>query len=326
MDTGQQHYLKTALPAPGRFHRPLLYLAGLMALTGAVAVVGLIADDRTLTAMPIWAKPLKFSLSIGVYALTMAYLIPLLRKGRKAGWWFGATIAAMLFVEMIVIVGQVFRGRTSHFNEATAFDAALWIVMGASITVMWLANLGVAVFLAWTSIGDRALTRGIRWGMSIGVGGLAVGYLMAQQDTSHLENVGGAHSVGIDDGGPSIPFVGWSSVGGDLRIAHFVGIHAMQVLPLLALWLGHRAARTARLADDGRRSRIVLVASLAYAGLTLLVLWQALRGESLIRPGAATLTAAGVLALATGVGLLLAGRGGGKRVAAEEARRPVGVA
>ncbi|GIG67508.1 hypothetical protein [Phytomonospora endophytica] len=326
MDTGQQHYLKSALPSPGRFHRPLLYVAGLMALTGAMAVVGLIADDRTLTNMPIWAKPLKFSISIGLYALTMAYLVPLLRKGRKAGWWLGTVIAVMLFIEMVVIVGQVFRGRPSHFNEATPFDAAMWATMGASITVMWLANLGVAIFLAWTSIGDRALTRGIRWGMGIGIGGLAVGYLMARQDTSHLENVAGAHSVGLDDGGPSMPLVGWSTVGGDLRIAHFVGIHAMQVLPLLALWLGSRAVKRARLADEGLRSRVVLVAALGYAGLTLLVLWQALRGESLIHPGATTLTAAGVLVLATGAGLLLAARGGGKPVAAEGSQQPVEVA
>lgn len=325
MDTGQQHYLKTALPTPGRFHRPLLYLAALMAVTGVMAVIGLIADDRTVTNMPIWAKPLKFSLSIGIYALTMAYLVPLLRKGKKAGWWFGAVIAVMLFIEMIVIVTQVFRGRASHFNEATALDAIMWAIMGASITIMWLANLGVAIFLAWAPIGDRALTRGIRWGMSVGLGGLAVGYLMAQQDTSHLDNVAGAHSVGLDDGGPSMPLLGWSTVGGDLRIAHFIGIHAMQVLPLLALWLGSRAARSARLADEGLRSRVVLVASLAYAGLTLLVLWQALREEPLIHPGGVTLTAAGVLVLATGLGLLLALRGGGKTAVTDGPKRPVGV-
>lgn len=325
MDTGQQHYLKSALPTVGRFHRPLLWLAALMAVTGVVALVGLFVDDRTLTNMPIWAKPLKFSLSIGLYALTMAYLVPLLRKGRKAGWWFGAIIAAMLAVEMVAIVGQVVRGRTSHFNQATAFDTTVWITMGVSITVMWLANLGVAVFLAWTSVGDKAVTRGIRWGMSLGIAGLSVGFLMARQDTSHLEGVGGAHSVGLDDGGPGIPFLGWSTVGGDLRIGHFVGIHAMQVLPLLALWLGSLAAKRAGFADEGRRSRLVLVAALGYAGLTFLVTWQALRGESIIHPGVATLTAAGVLVLAVGAGLLLALRGGGKTAVTQAPRKPVGV-
>ncbi|MEV0645350.1 hypothetical protein AB0I28_08805 [Phytomonospora sp. NPDC050363] len=320
MDTRQQHYLKEALPTPARYHRPLLWLAGLMAVTAVVAAVGLLVDDRTLTNMPIWAKPLKFGLSIGLYALTMAYLIPLLRKGKRTGWWFGTVIALMLFIEMVVIVGQVLRGRTSHFNEATAFDATLWIVMGASITVMWLANIGVALFLAWTPIGDRALTRGIRWGMSVGIGGLAVGYLMARQDTGHLESVAGAHSVGLDDGGPGMPLLGWSTVGGDLRIAHFVGIHAMQVLPLLALWLGWRATKRVRLADEGLRARIVLVAGVVYAGLTALVLWQALRGESLIHPGAATWTALGALALVTAAGLAWAFKGRGRPVAGDVER------
>ena len=41
--------------------------------------------------------------------------------------------------------------------------------------------------------------------------------------------VGGVHS---DAGGP--PIFGWARDGGDLRVGHFFGIHAMQALPLFA--------------------------------------------------------------------------------------------
>ena len=75
---------------------------------------------------------------------------------------------------------------------------------------------------------SRAPTTGIRLGLVVALIGLAEGFLMA---------TAGAHAVGVLDGGPGLPFVGWSTTGGDLRIAHFVGLHALQGLPLLAATL-----------------------------------------------------------------------------------------
>jgi hypothetical protein len=100
----------------------------------------------------------------------------------------------------------------------------------------------------------------------------------------------GAHSVGVADGGPGLPIVGWSTVGGDLRVAHFFGLHAMQVLPFIGWLLSRRPSL-------GARHRLLLVWSsgLAYLGLVLVLTWQALRGQSLIAPDAATLAAFGVL-------------------------------
>jgi hypothetical protein len=112
----------------------------------------------------------------------------------------------------------------------------------------------------------------------------------------------GSHAVGVADGGPGLPFVGWSTTGGDLRIGHFVGMHALQALPLLAAAL----AATGRF-TEATRSRAVTVAAVAYGAVVLLVTWQALRGQPLLAPDALTLGTLAAIVVGT-AGALLAGR------------------
>jgi hypothetical protein len=124
----------------------------------------------------------------------------------------------------------------------------------------------------------------------------------------------GAHSVGVPDGGPGLPGLGWSTIGGDLRIPHFVGIHALQLLPLLALLL----ARLLPGFGARVRSRLVWVAAGTYVGGLALLTWQALRGQPLFRPDLATLEALGLLigfAIIASV-LVIRGAGSADRVAA----------
>ena len=114
----------------------------------------------------------------------------------------------------------------------------------------------------------------------------------------------GAHSVGVPDGGPGLPLVGWSTVGGDLRVAHFVGLHGMQIIPLLGLWLASPAMR--RRYAAGQRLALVWTGGVAYVAMTLILMWQALRGQSVIAPDALTLAAFGaVLAVAAIVALAI---------------------
>ena len=81
--------------------------------------------------------------------------------------------------------------------------------------------------------------------------------------------------MGAPDGGPGLPGTGWSREHGDLRVPHFLGLHAMQVLPLLALALGRRRW------PETTRVRLTLTAAASYALLFALLLWQALRGQPL---------------------------------------------
>ena len=112
--------------------------------------------------------------------------------------------------------------------------------------------------------------------------------------------VAGAHTVGAPDGGPGLPGTGWSLEHGDIRIAHFVGLHALQVLPLLTLVL------TPRTKDITARIRIAWALSASYVSLFALLLWQALRGQFVTSPDAVTLAAVVTWAALTAaiVGLL----------------------
>jgi uncharacterized membrane protein YhaH (DUF805 family) len=280
-----------------------MVLAVVMAGLSVVALVGVVVDDRTVLGSPTWLKPLKFGLSFTAYAVTMAWLIGGLTRGRRTAWWAGTVMAAFGLFEVALIVFQAARGRMSHFNQTTALDGQIFTAMGATIGVFYVATIVVAVLLMIQRLPDRALTWALRLGLLIALVGMGLGFLMVLPSEAQIaagENIVGAHSVGVDDGGPGLPVTGWSTTGGDLRIPHFVGVHALQLLPLFLFGV----TRVVR--DEAVRLRLVVVAAAAYTAVLTLVTWQALRGQPRIHPDAATLVAAGLVAAGTAAGVLLA--------------------
>ncbi len=296
------------------WNRSLVLLAGSMVLLAVVCVAGLLLDPRTLGGQPIWAKPLKFSVSFVLYATTLAWMISLVSGSRARRWAgvAGTVVAVAAVVEIAVIVGQVIRGRASHFDVATPLDTALWSLMGVTIVVLWSATAVVGVVL----LRERGLPRPTAWAVRLGVGvsllGMAVAFLMTSPSGAQIAaartapmTAAGAHAVGVPDGGPGLPLLGWSTTGGDLRIGHFVGLHALQGLPLLVLLLGALAARFAVLRPERVRASLVGVAGAAWTGLVLLLTWQALRAQPLLAPDALTLAALAVLVAGTATATVL---------------------
>ncbi|MEV0390885.1 hypothetical protein [Nonomuraea sp. NPDC050643] len=288
-----------------RRHRPLVLFAALMAALSPVFLVLALADPRTLDGVPIWFKPMKFSISFALYSFTWAWLLSLRHRAGRLSRWLGTALVTALvtaaLAEVALIVFQAARGRHSHFNEATPLDGAIWIAMGVTIGVLMLANLTAAVLVLVERQADRVSTWSVRFGLIVSTLGISSGALMVTgvPRQTWAEDFAGAHSVGVADGGPGLPVVGWSTVGGDLRVPHFVGMHALQLLPLFALLLAALSTRLAALRPEAPRTRLVIIAGLAYSGVFLLVLWQALRGQPLIRPDAATLIVLGALVAAT---------------------------
>jgi hypothetical protein len=269
-------------------------LAQLLLLAGYAA--GLAWDGRVVTGAPVWLKPAKFAASVLLYGPTLTWMLSHVEGRRRAVRWVGAVSAAGLALEMAVITVQAARGVRSHFNVSTPLDGALFAVMGVTILVVWLAGGAAALLLLRQRMEDGARAWGLRLGLLLSLAGAGLGGLMTQPSEAQVARMrqglpaeAGAHGVGVADGGPGLPGVGWSTEGGDLRVPHFLGLHALQALPLLALALSRgRAARRLR---PSQRTGLVWAGALAYGGLVALLTWQALRGEPLSAPGPQTLTA-----------------------------------
>jgi hypothetical protein len=291
------------------WNRSLLALTGAMVLLALVCVGGLLLDPRLLLGQPIWAKPLKFSISFVLYLPTLAWMISLVRgpRARRVASAAGTVVAVTSVIEMVAIVGQVVRGRPSHFDVATLFDTAVWAVMGTSIAVLWVANVVIAAVLLRERSLPSTTAWAVRLGLVVALIGMAVAFLMTSPSGYEIQearatgsmSAAGAHAVGVPDGGAGLPLLGWSTTGGDLRIGHFVGLHGLQAVPLLALGLALLAGRFAVLRSERVRTQLVVVGAAAWLGLTLLLTWQALRAQPLIAPDALTVAVAVVLVVLT---------------------------
>lgn len=295
---------RAALPTPPR-RTVLTVAATLSLLTLLVAGLGLLVDGRTITGAPAWLKPAKFGVSIAVYCATLAWFLSMVRGHRIVVGLIAWATALSLVAELVWIGMQAARGTTSHFNDSTPLDSALFSAMGVLIGIVFVGCLAAAVLLCRERTLDRTMGAGIRAGVLVCAAGMAeAGLMIANRSHDPM----GAHTVGAPDGGPGLPITGWSTQYGDLRVAHFVGLHALQVLPLLA-WalLRYRADLPER-----TRVNLVRVAGVAVLGLVAILAWQAWRALPLLRPDAVIVGALGVLVAVTagGVGLALRRPGG----------------
>ena len=278
---------------------PPLTAVGLLMLVVAVAsLVGIVVDPRLITGAPAWLKPFKFAISSAIYCLTLAWIFRWLpdrpRVRRVVGW----TTAIVFVLEVAIIDAQAWRGTTSHFNTATTLDGVLFSVMGIAILVQTLVSVAVDVALWRQQFADRALGWALRVGMTMTIVGAMTGSLMTRPTSDQLAKaraggglpIVGAHTVGAADGGPGVPVTGWSREHGDLRVPHFIGLHAVQALALIAV--GLRRWRRPEVV----RVRAVFAAAASYALLFLLLLWEALRGQSVVAPDPTSLVSIGIWA------------------------------
>lgn len=242
-------------------------IAGFVSFICFLLLAGMALFDSTeILGINRWIKPIKFFVSIAIFLWTMAvyfhYLKGYERVSKRISW----AMIVIFIIEMVAITGQAFHGTTSHFNTATPVNAALYTVMGISIII----NALLVAYVAYLYFkNDIDLPSSIVWGMRLGLilfllGSAQCGYMSAQT----------GHSVGVADGGAGLPLVNWSTVGGDLRVAHFLGLHALQTVPISAWLIGKFRPSIATLGTVGFAT--------AYFLLFTFLFVQALMGKPLI--------------------------------------------
>ena len=265
-----------------RASRPLTATGVLMLAALAASLAAMAVDPTQLLGAPRWLKPAKFAISSAFYVFTLAWIFTWLPERRRLTAIVGWISAVVIVIEVGIIDLQAARGVTSHYNVATALDAALFSTMGLGILIAWFAAIALTAALFRHRFADEALGWALRLGLLLTVIGQATGGFMTMPTQAQLAaaktrriTVAGAHTVGAPDGGPGLPITGWSREHGDIRVAHFVGMHAVQVLPAIALLL-------APFASAIPRRRAVLLAASVYAAVFALLLVQALNGHPLV--------------------------------------------
>lgn len=270
-------------------HRGLVRFAAACVPCAIASVVLGLVDDRAIAGAPAWNKPFKFFVSVAIYALTFAWYLGQLRKESghvaRGAAWVGTGVWAALAIELVLISVQAARGVTSHFNVATPLDMTVFNVMGLMILTLSVLHTVLWVWLLRARWPDRPMLSALRWGAGVAIVGLAVGGLMVRPSSEQVSSirartgwVSGAHAVGVPDGGPGLPMVNWSSEGGDRRVPHFVGMHAMQVVPAVLLLLPIGWSQATRLLA-------VRATGVAWGALVLVLILQAQQARPLLRPG-----------------------------------------
>ncbi len=206
-----------------------------------------------------WYKPLKFALSTFTYAWAMAWYCSYLPNFNVK--LFNWTVIILLGFEIAYIALQAGKGQLSHYNTSTPMHSLLFSMMAiaASLVTLYTAYVCMLFFNgSFDNLPDYYVWS-IRLALILFVIFSFEGFAMGARLS---------HTVGAMNDNSSLFVLGWSKTFGDLRVAHFVGMHALQVLPIVAYYLL-------------KNTKMTIAFSVLYGLLALTTLIQALRGKSL---------------------------------------------
>ena len=248
-----------------RYRNPILFWLGALHL-GVFMLLLFYYPFNKIEVLGINAtiKPMKFALSIWVYSWTMAILLQFVYDVKKVKIYSWVAFIAMCF-EQIAITFQALRGQLSHFNRANSFGITLFSIMGIFILTLtlWTAYI-LYIFSKQKHYSiDPSLVLSIKLGMLFFVVfALFGGYISSLK----------GHTVNALDGGKGLFFLNWSQFFGDLRVAHFFGIHALQIIPLFAFVL-------LKAKESNYATTKIWIFSILYFAFVLSTMIQALLGK-----------------------------------------------
>lgn len=213
-----------------RRNRLLATIGWMHAAIFVVTIVLMLSDDRQVLGINTWVKPMKFMFSLTVYLWTIAWISHYINRPRWRLRAISSVIAIVIVIESACLLMQAARGTTSHFNQSTDFDAAIFQTMGLMIAIdMLMGILILFMFLKPAEKIEVTYLWGIRLGLGLFLVGGMVGMVMIAND---------GHTFGGPDGGPGLPLLNWSTTAGDMRIAHGLALHALQAMPIAGFLIG----------------------------------------------------------------------------------------
>ena len=247
-------------------HSPLLYWIVIVHVVLAiVSITSSFMDDRTLMGVNVWMKPLKFSISVAIYILTVGFLMTLYPFSKKKKNLINNIVCWTLLIELGLIIYQASGGVQSHYNISNPFDGLIFTAMGILIAI----NVIIMALFIFETIRLKLKTpKLLQWAILLGWVIVFFGSWVGGQMISEM-----SHNIGVEDGGPGLPLVNWSTIAGDLRVAHFFGLHGLQIIPIFALLISNKSKTTTK-----NQIIIVTVFGLAYALFVGYTFYQAKQG------------------------------------------------
>lgn len=239
-----------------------MFYFGLICLTAAIVFLILSKISNVqINNVSAWIKPFKFSFSTFLFAWAMLWYCSYLPdfNVRIFNW----SIIILLGFEIVYIALQAYRGQLSHFNVSTPFYSAMYSMMALAATAVTVYTVYVAYLFFKNDFVDlpNYYVWSIRLALVIFVIFSFEGFVMGSRMS---------HTIGGADGSPGIPLLHWSTKFGDPRIAHFIGMHALQILPILSFYIL-------------KNTKATFVAGFLYFVLAIFTLVLALQGKPLFK-------------------------------------------
>lgn len=235
-----------------------LFNFGIICLLFAILFFVLSKTNSTeVFGINAYLKPFKFAFSTFLYSWTMAWFLGYLPTFNPT--IFNWIIIITLGFEIVYIALQASKGELSHYNVSTPTKSFLFSMMALMATITTLATAYITVLFFGNTVSElpNYYLWSIRLGLIIFVIFSFEGFVMGSKM---------AHTIGSEDGSKGLALLNWSFTYGDLRIAHFIGMHALQVIPLLSYYLL-------------KNTKFTLLLGLLYFGLAIFTLIQALQGK-----------------------------------------------
>ncbi|PJZ84612.1 hypothetical protein [Leptospira harrisiae] len=263
--------------------QPLFWNGIAMAVLTVAILPLLFLDTRTLLGANVWIKPLKFSLSLGLYSFTTIWVLMKFLKDWKFNRRIQIVLTITALIEIVLITLQAARGEMSHFNVTNTWNQIIFSIMGISISIFWVFHLWIGYKIFRKKSIPLSVKESLVWGLTIAGFGMIIGFFMTSPRPEQLESMkqgifqtSGSHNFGSGNSGGLLFFFGWDKKLGDMRVPHFFGMHVMQIFVFLSAYLLGKT-------NFNQNLLLVRLTGISLLLMNVVMVIQTLKGESVFQ-------------------------------------------